>query len=87
MADKKITELSNIAGADLSLTDEFVVVDISADETKAISTMELRSAIIPSLTTTQKNALINRAGMQVFDTTLGKMCFNTGSAWETITSS
>ena len=41
----------------------------------------------PNMTTTQKNAIANTAGMQVFDTTLGKMCFNTGSAWETITSS
>jgi hypothetical protein len=40
----------------------------------------------PNMTTTQKNAMANVAGMQVFDTTLSKMCFNTGSAWETITS-
>ena len=41
----------------------------------------------PNMTTTQKNAMADVAGVQVFDTTLGKMCFNTGSAWETITSS
>ena len=41
----------------------------------------------PNMTTTQKNAMADVAGMQVYDTTLGKMCFNTGSAWETITSS
>ena len=41
----------------------------------------------PNMTTTQKNAMADVAGIQVFDTTLGKMCFNTGSAWETITSS
>tara|TARA_R110000822_G_scaffold105656_1_gene233502 strand:- start:663 stop:926 length:264 start_codon:yes stop_codon:yes gene_type:complete len=87
MADKKITELSNITGATLADADEFVVVDATADETKAITLTELRSAIIPSLTTTQKNALTNIAGMQVFDTTLSKICFNTGAAWETITSS
>ena len=34
MADKKITQLTNITGANLVDTDEFVVVDISADETK-----------------------------------------------------
>jgi len=26
------------------------------------------------------------AGLVVFDTTLGKLCVNTGSAWQTITS-
>jgi hypothetical protein len=40
----------------------------------------------PNMTTTQKNALPNVAGNCVFDTTLGKLCINTGSAWQTITS-
>lgn len=42
---------------------------------------------LPSFTTTQKNALANTAGIVVYDSTLGKMCFNTGSGWQTITSS
>ena len=44
MADKKITQLTNITGADLVDADEFVVVDISADETKAITLAELKTA-------------------------------------------
>jgi len=40
----------------------------------------------PNMTTTQKNAIANVAGLVVFDTTLGKLCVNTGSAWQTITS-
>ena len=44
MADKKITQLTNIIGADLVDVDEFVVVDISADETKAITLGELKEA-------------------------------------------
>ena len=44
MADKKITELPNINGTDLVDADEFVVVDISADETKAITLAELKTA-------------------------------------------
>jgi hypothetical protein len=44
MADKKITQLTNITGADLVDADEFVVVDISADETKAITLGELKEA-------------------------------------------
>ena len=41
MADRKISELSNILGNDLANDDEFVVVDTSADETKAITYAEL----------------------------------------------
>lgn len=44
MADKKITQLTNITGANLVDADEFVVVDISADETKAITLGELKNA-------------------------------------------
>jgi hypothetical protein len=40
----------------------------------------------PNMTTTQKNAIANVAGNVVFDTTLGKLCLNTGSGWQTITS-
>lgn len=39
------------------------------------------------VTTTEKNALPATAGMMVFDSTLGKACIYTGSAWQTITSS
>ena len=44
MADKKITQLTNITGANLADADEFVVVDITADETKAITFSELKTA-------------------------------------------
>ena len=44
MSDKKITQLTNITGANLVDADEFVVVDISADETKAITLGELKEA-------------------------------------------
>lgn len=39
------------------------------------------------VTTAQKNAIANAAGLMVFDMTLGKACINTGSGWQTITSS
>jgi len=42
VSDKKITELNNITSANLSDVDEFVVVDISGDETKAITYGELK---------------------------------------------
>jgi hypothetical protein len=44
MADKKISQLTNIAGADLVSADEFVVVDNSLNETKAITFEELKNA-------------------------------------------
>ena len=44
MADQKITELNNITGANLADADEFVVVDITADETMAITRAELKLA-------------------------------------------
>jgi hypothetical protein len=45
LADRKITELANITGANLADADEFVVVDASADETKAITFAELKSGL------------------------------------------
>ena len=45
MADKKISELYNIIGSAIANDDEFVVVDTSASETKAITAAELRTAI------------------------------------------
>lgn len=39
------------------------------------------------LTTAQKNALTNSAGLLVYDTTLDKLCINTGAGWQTVTSS
>jgi len=45
LADKKITQLTNISGSELLDVDEFVVVDISADETKAVTLGELKSAL------------------------------------------
>ena len=41
---------------------------------------------VPVVTTTQKYALTVTAGYIVFDSTLGKLCVYTGSAWQTITS-
>jgi hypothetical protein len=47
MVDKKITELNNLTGANLVDADEFVVVDISADETKAITAGQLKTVFVP----------------------------------------
>jgi hypothetical protein len=39
-----------------------------------------------NVTTTQKLALSATSGRIVFDTTLGKLCVYSGTAWQTITS-
>jgi len=39
-----------------------------------------------NVTTAEKNALTPSAGWIVFDTTLGKLCVYSGSAWQTVTS-
>jgi len=39
-----------------------------------------------NVTTVEKTALTPAAGWVVFDTTLGKLCVYSGSAWQTITS-
>jgi len=44
LADKKISQLTNLTGANLAENDEFVLVDTSADETKAITFGELKTA-------------------------------------------
>jgi hypothetical protein len=46
-----------------------------------------QGVLFPRMTTTQKNAIASpAAGLVVYDTTLGKLCVRTASAWETITS-
>ena len=45
MADKKISQLTNLTGASLAEDDEFVIVDTSADETKSITWSELKEGL------------------------------------------
>jgi len=45
MADKKITALTALVGADVADTDVFAVVDVSATETKKITAEELAVSI------------------------------------------
>jgi len=63
MADKKITQLTNITGADLVDADEFVVVDISADETKAITLGELQEAFDSDAGFVRNTAATGQANM------------------------
>jgi hypothetical protein len=65
-------------------------VGIGTSSPNAASIVDAQSTTkgvrFPNMTTTQKAAIANVAGNVVFDTTLGKLCVNTGSAWQTITS-
>jgi len=65
-------------------------VAIGTVTTSSASLLEVSSTTqgvrFPNMTTTQKNAIANTAGLVVFDTTLGKLCVNSGAGWETITS-
>lgn len=45
MADKKITDLTALTGANTASTDVFPIVDVSATETKKITAEELAAAI------------------------------------------
>jgi hypothetical protein len=45
LTDKKISQLTNLTGANLADNDEFAVVDTSATETKAITFGELKTAL------------------------------------------
>lgn len=42
--------------------------------------------VLPSITTTQRDAMANKAGILIFNSTTGKLNFNTGSGWEAVTS-
>jgi hypothetical protein len=53
----------------------------------AIILSPIKGLTLPTFTTTEKNAIASPvAGSLIFDTTLGKICVYTGSAWQTITS-
>lgn len=45
-----------------------------------------KGVLFPRMTTAQKNLISNTAGLVIFDTTLAKLCVNSGAGWQTITS-
>jgi len=42
--------------------------------------------IVPIMTTTTRDAMTNREGLVIFNTTTNKLNFNTGAGWEAVTS-
>jgi len=77
-------------GAAVSLNGTEQVEIVQAGESKRATTQQIANlaqlTVAQNVTTTQKNALSAVSGQLVFDTTLGKLCVYTGSAWQTITS-
>jgi hypothetical protein len=67
MADRKISELTAITGANTAADDELVIVDTSADETKKISRAELLTGIgaLPLTGGTVTGVLNINAGVNV----------------------
>lgn len=65
-------------------------VGIGTSSPNAASIVDAQSTTkgvrFPNMTTAQKALIANVAGNVVFDTTLGKLCVNSGSGWQTITS-
>lgn len=71
MVDKKISELTNITGANMADNDEFVVVDTSEDVTKAVTRAEMFKSV-PDITTS--GSITGTAVTQsVTDTTAGRL--------------
>lgn len=65
-----------------------VIVGSTSDVATAIlqATSTTKGFLPPRMTTAEKTAIANTAGLVVFDTDLDKLCVNSGTGWETITS-
>lgn len=82
-----LTAASDYRGIELSVSSDTIILGRSTGSAGIQLTSTTRGIGSPSMTTTQKNAITSPiAGLIVFDSTLGKLCIYTGSAWQTITS-
>ncbi len=73
----------------LNIPNISVVIGASSPNASALLdvTSTTKGILFPRMTTTQKNAIASpAAGLVIYDTTLGKLCVRTASAWQTITS-
>lgn len=94
-----ITKTLNLGtGGAAGSTTSITIGSVLGTTAVGIGTLPTASAIVdiqsitrgvrfPNMTSTQKTAIgTPGAGLVVFDTTLGKLCVYSGSAWQTITS-
>ena len=61
MTDKKISELTAITGANTALDDLFLIVDVSANQTKKITRQELNNATATNFYNTSTQTATNTA--------------------------
>jgi hypothetical protein len=82
-------QIPNLTPA-IALSGAELVEIVQAGTTARCTTQQIANlaqlTVAQNVTTMQKNALSAVSGQLVFDTTLGKLCVYTGSAWQTITS-
>ncbi len=55
-------------------------------EAMGMTTDGLTSIKLTPITTAEKEALTDAAGLVVYDSDLDKLCVNTGAGWQTVTS-
>lgn len=79
MADKKISELTSIVGADTAADDFFVVVDTSGSVTKKISRAELNNAIEQDVLAQVDITSANIDGGTIDNTPIGSTTASTGN--------
>jgi len=83
LEDKKTSHTNKIPGQSL----EDFVVSVMKSATCCTKVLKNTTVVLPNLTTAQITALTGVAeGTLMYDTTLNKLKFYTGSAWETVTS-
>ena len=74
----------------IALSGSELVEIVQAGATARCTTQQIANlaqlTLAQNVTTTQKLALSATSGRIVFDTTLGKLCVYSGTAWQTITS-
>ena len=82
-------QIPNLTPA-IALSGDELVEIVQAGATARCTTQQIANlaqlTVAQNVTTTQKNALSAVSGQIVFDTTLGKLCVYSGTAWQTITS-
>tara|TARA_R110000744_G_scaffold87119_1_gene170209 strand:+ start:838 stop:2043 length:1206 start_codon:yes stop_codon:yes gene_type:complete len=81
LTNKKITDLPVATGASLADDDKFVVVDVSADETKSITKVELATGIVDTAGVNAAGAVMNTDTSTVaMDFVINEGSFVTNSA-------
>jgi hypothetical protein len=82
-------QIPNLTPA-IALSGAELVEIVQAGATARCTTQQIANlaqlTVAQNVTTTQKDDLSAVSGQLVFDTTLGKLCVYTGTAWQTITS-